>query len=144
VALTISNFMHFVLSVVKGVHRQGETNMYILQDKHQLHSFVKSIHNQMNESFRCAPKISKLKEIVARCLKCNSYAAVVSTLPINMEEFDYTFPRELARKLSAAPYGIARGNEDSYIEIYYKAISTNSYFDEVGFNNGIDLATMPM
>lgn len=118
--------------------------MYVLQDKKQLHSFIKSIHVQMDEKFSFAPKISKLKEIVAFCLNCKTYAAAVSSLPINMEEFDYTFPRDIARTLSSSPYGMARGHEESFLEIYYQAISTNAFFDENEFNNGIDLATMPM
>ena len=66
--------------------------MYILQNKHQLNSFVNSIRVQLLETYRFSPKPSKLKETVSRCLGFNSYADAISKLPIDTIRRQLTCP----------------------------------------------------
>jgi hypothetical protein len=103
--------------------------MYILQNKHQLNSFVNSIRVQLLETYRFSPKPAKLKETVSRCLGFNSYADAISKLPIDTEEFDYTFPQIFAEIIIGQPYGI-RVKLDSIKSIYEYAIANNAYWDE--------------
>jgi hypothetical protein len=121
-------FNTFVLSVIKGFTGK-EKHMYILQNKSQLNSFVNSIRDQSLESFRFSPKPTKLKELVSRCLGFNTYASVISNLPIDMEEFDYTFPKLLSDTLMAQPYGL-RVDYSIIKTIYDNAIENCAYWDD--------------
>ncbi|MBA6287860.1 MULTISPECIES: hypothetical protein [unclassified Colwellia] len=103
--------------------------MYILQNKSQLNSFVNSIRDQSLESFRFSPKPTKLKELISRCLSFNTYASVISKLPIDMEEFDYTFPKLLSDALIAQPYGL-RVDYLIMKTIYDNAIENCAYWDD--------------
>jgi hypothetical protein len=121
-------FNTFVLSVIKGFTGK-EKHMYILQNKSQLNSFVNSLRDQSLESFRFSPKPTKFKELVSRCLGFNTYASVISKLPIDMEEFDYTFPKLLSNTLIAQPYGLKVDYLIMKI-MYDNAIENCAYWDD--------------
>ena len=93
------------MSVIKGFTGK-EKHMYILQNKSQLNSFVIEIREQSLKSFKFSPKSTKLKELISTCLGFNTYAALISNLPLDMEQFDYTFPNRLADSLTRQPYGL--------------------------------------
>lgn len=144
-------FNTFVLSVIKGPMGK-EKHMYILQDKSQLNSFVNSIRDQLLGSFGFSPKPAKLKELVSRCLGFNSYADVISNLPIDMDEFDYTFPRNLTETLIAEPYGLRaktliekpddlRVTANNINIMYDNAISNCAYWDDERTLMSINMAT---
>lgn len=114
--------------------------MYILQNKSQLNSFVNSIRDQSLSSLRFAPKPAKLKEIVSRCMGFNSYADAISKLPIDTEEFDYTFPNVFSEILMAQPYGL-RIDANTIKVIYDNAISNHAYWDDERALMAIHMAT---
>ena len=118
--------------------------MYILQNKTQLHNFVKSIHGQMEKSLLFAPKISKLKELVAHCLGFNTYAGAISKLPLVTEDFDYTFPKAFSNILRSPPYGIPRVGINNIDAIYQQALEDSAFYDEEAAINAIHMATNPM
>ncbi|BAJ01165.1 hypothetical protein [Shewanella violacea] len=117
--------------------------MYILQNKSQLNSFVNSIRDQSLVSFRFSPKPTKLKELVSRCLGFNTYAGIISNLPIDMEEFDYTFPKLLSDVLMAQPYGLRVDYKTMKI-IYDNAIENCAYWDDERALMSLHMATFGM
>ncbi|QCU76157.1 hypothetical protein [Pseudoalteromonas distincta] len=110
--------------------------MYTLQNKHQLNSFVNSIREQLIETYKFSPKSAKLKETLSRCLGFNSYADAISKLPIDTEEFDYTFPQVFTKTLMRQPYGI-RVELGVIKSIYESAVSNSAYWDDERFVNSI-------
>ena len=103
--------------------------MYILQNKFQLNSFVNSIREQLLVSFDFSPKPAKLREVVAQCIGENSYAAVISKLPMRMEVLNFMFPMEFASILANQPYGL----KIDWLQtkaICENAILNNAYWDE--------------
>ncbi len=136
---TPSNLIHLFLSVIKGFTGM-EKHMYILQNKSQLNSFVNSIREQSLASFRFSPKPAKLKEIVSRCLGFNSYADAISKLPIDTEEFDYTFPKVFAETLMIQPYSLSV-DVGRIKAIYDNAISSCAYWDDDRALMSIHMAT---
>jgi len=129
-------FNTFVLSVIKGFTGK-EKHVYILKNKDQLNSFVNSIRQQSLESFRFSPKPAKLKELVSRCLGFNSYADLISNLPVDMEAYKSTFPNELTKTLIAEPFGVSVNLNEIKI-IVSNALSVDSLESEINFLDEIN------
>lgn len=108
--------------------------MYILESKPQLNSFVNSMREQSSEFIKFTPKPAKFKELVSRCLGFNSYADLISNLPIDMEVFKGSFPTALTKILIAEPYG-DKININTVKSIYSKAMESVHTED---FSNFID------
>lgn len=111
--------------------------MYILENKYKLNSFVNSIREQLKDSIKFLAKPAKFKELMSRCLGFNSYANVISNLPMDIEAFQDTFLNALTKALMAEPYS-EKVNVNKIKAIHNNAMSLGALGNDLNFSDEIN------
>jgi hypothetical protein len=68
----------------------------------------------------------------------NSYADVISKLPLDMETFKSTFPSDLTKILLAEPYGVVIVDVDKIKTIFINALSLDTLGIDMNFTDEIN------